>query len=633
MDPITPYKDDYIFQYWKYSTSSTQHTGYFFINELATFTTGADITVTAQYIAASSTLTVQYTNSNNSSATISFNVTSSDGVTQCSSTYGGTTSFSVKIGDVITITSKSGVKTISAGSGLTAMSMTSFKVTATTCVLSVTPAAVYTISFTLLSGSTALSDMRFMAGSSTVTYSSSSFNTVTVTEGDSITLTNIRGIKNFTYGSSSGSTLTISNITSNISVTVTPASEYTLTFIMGGSGSSLSFVEMTATSNNEETPISYNTGSASSTVGSGTSLGTAKVVEGDAVTLTAGRGIASFLVGSTAYASGSSFTPTGDTTVYAVPVDTSSLVTLTINYTNTYSSRATFKCNVKCGTETIASISTSSASSTFTYYYAVGDSWSLTDMEEGSVSSGGSSGTMTSNGATVSIKGTESCLLPGTLITMADGSYKVVEDIMPGDEVMVFDHATGKISTSFISVADYGEAKEVFVMDLNFSNRKTVKVVSEHGFFDVDLNNYVYINEKTYKDFIGHRFFALEGNGSTKGIIVTLDSVDTYWLFSETYSPASFRNLNIITEDILSMPGGVTGVFNIFELDKNMKVIPELMQRDIEKYGLFTYEEWAEHLTPEEFEAFNVRYVKVAIGKGLNTMKDLIRIAHMVTKR
>ena len=49
------------------------------------------------------------------------------------------------------------------------------------------------------------------------------------------------------------------------------------------------------------------------------------------------------------------------------------------------------------------------------------------------------------------------------------------------------------------------------------------------------------------------------------------------------------------------------------------------MNDDIQTYGLFTYEEFAEVLPVPEtiFEAFNGQYLKVALGKGLITWETL----------
>ena len=77
---------------------------------------------------------------------------------------------------------------------------------------------------------------------------------------------------------------------------------------------------------------------------------------------------------------------------------------------------------------------------------------------------------------------------------------------------------------------------------------------------------------------------------------------------------------------LLLCQGATTGLINIFEVDpETLKIDEAKYLADIERYGLFTYEEFASiYPIPEEvFEAFGGKYLKVAIGKGLTTMEQL----------
>ncbi len=100
--------------------------------------------------------------------------------------------------------------------------------------------------------------------------------------------------------------------------------------------------------------------------------------------------------------------------------------------------------------------------------------------------------------------------------------------------------------------------------------------------------------------------------------------------YTASYSPVTYGHLCYYVNGMLSMPGGIEGMFNIFEVDaQTMRYDEEKMQAEIEKYGLFTYEEFAElvPVTQEVFEAFNGEYLKVAIGKGLIDCETLNRLA------
>ena len=75
---------------------------------------------------------------------------------------------------------------------------------------------------------------------------------------------------------------------------------------------------------------------------------------------------------------------------------------------------------------------------------------------------------------------------------------------------------------------------------------------------------------------------------------------------------------------MLSMPGGIEGLFNYFEVD-NMKYDEDLMRTDIESFGLFTYDELNSVLPMDVivFESINGQYLKVAIGKHLITIERM----------
>ena len=71
----------------------------------------------------------------------------------------------------------------------------------------------------------------------------------------------------------------------------------------------------------------------------------------------------------------------------------------------------------------------------------------------------------------------------------------------------------------------------------------------------------------------------------------------------------------------------LAGLFNIFDVDaESMTYDYEAMARDIETYGLFTYEELSQYadLSKEMFDAAGGQYLKVSIGKGNLTVEELV---------
>ncbi len=225
---------------------------------------------------------------------------------------------------------------------------------------------------------------------------------------------------------------------------------------------------------------------------------------------------------------------------------------------------------------------------------------------------------------TIVVQREGNCVAEGTLITMADGSKKEVQFIESGDLLYVFNHETGQWDIAEVLFNDKEELNEFTVINLEFSNGSLIKVVSEHGFFDLELMKYVYITENNYHEFIDHRFVSgeyIDGNIETG--IVTLNKAYITQETIRVYSPVTKYHLNYLTEDILSMPGGITGLFNIFEYDESLKYNEELMNIDIEKYGLFTYEDFEGLVSEDIYNSFPTQYFKVAIEKGILTWDQL----------
>ena len=170
---------------------------------------------------------------------------------------------------------------------------------------------------------------------------------------------------------------------------------------------------------------------------------------------------------------------------------------------------------------------------------------------------------------------------------------------------------------------DSEEEAEFDIVHLYFSDGTDVKVIYEHGFWDYDLNEYVYLDRYAEK-YIGHTFAKQNGDELAK---VQLTDVVIETETTTAWSPVTAGHLCYFVNGMLSMPGGVGGLFNIFEVDpETMTYDPEAMQRDIETYGLFTYEEMNEivPLPLEMFETCGGAYLKVSIGKGNMTIDDLI---------
>lgn len=226
-------------------------------------------------------------------------------------------------------------------------------------------------------------------------------------------------------------------------------------------------------------------------------------------------------------------------------------------------------------------------------------------------------------------KSSLTCIAEGTLVMLPDGTQKPIEDLQPGDKVLVFNHETGMYEAGTMWFIDdmYMAAQEYRIINLEFSDGTVFRISYQHALFDLDLNKYVFINEANMNEFIGHRFVNVSNengeyiNGETVLVqaYVTEENI-------RVFGPISEYHFNLVTDGLLTMPSfnfDVQGMINIFEYGEGLMYDEAKMQADIEKYGVFTYEEFADLLPYEVWEKAPIAYFKVAIGKGILTWEEI----------
>ena len=280
------------------------------------------------------------------------------------------------------------------------------------------------------------------------------------------------------------------------------------------------------------------------------------------------------------------------------------------------------------------------------YSYAVtnnpsGVSWSfngnvLTLRKTGDSASGSVTIRVTDNvtnatdTCTVRYTTTGGCVATGTLIMLSDGSQVPVEKLTGDEMLLVWNMYTGDFDSAPILFIDQDDYKEYEVINLKFSDGTEVKVITEHAFWDFNLNEYVFL-DKNASQYIGHWFNKQTGTGTdfawTKVQLVNVTICQEY---SIAWSPVTYGHLCYYVNGMLSMPGNTEGLINIFDVNsEQMAYDADQMREDIELYGLYTYDEFNSVMPVSEvlFNAFNGQYLKVAIGKGIidwERIKDLI---------
>lgn len=222
------------------------------------------------------------------------------------------------------------------------------------------------------------------------------------------------------------------------------------------------------------------------------------------------------------------------------------------------------------------------------------------------------------------------CLLPDTLITLADGTYKAVKDISPYDTLLAYDHEKGELVASPMFYQFEAHSVLTTVTYLKFSNGKEVGVITSHGFYDIALHEYVKIDANNFNDYIGHSFYTakLENDGFVESS-AKLVSGRNVQMITDYYSPVSKYTFNSFCEDFLSIPDDHYDLVNFWQFDENMRIDLEQKEIDIARYGLRDYSEMSDYLSYEIFDAYNLKYLNISIARGYMTPE---KVMYMITK-
>lgn len=217
------------------------------------------------------------------------------------------------------------------------------------------------------------------------------------------------------------------------------------------------------------------------------------------------------------------------------------------------------------------------------------------------------------------------CVTGDTLVTMADGSTKRIDEVTFEDELLVWDFYNGEyavVPAAIISNHGYADRN---VITLNFEDGTNVKVVELHQFFDADSNELVSIDAESVANYVGHSFVKRDGEGYKT---VKLEDYNVEYKNTDSYGIVSALHYNILVDDMFSAdyPYLVYDLMTYFEVGDNMVYDEEKMNADVATYGLYTYDEFAEYMTCEEFDAMNIQYMKISVGKGYYTYEGILEL-------
>ena len=225
-------------------------------------------------------------------------------------------------------------------------------------------------------------------------------------------------------------------------------------------------------------------------------------------------------------------------------------------------------------------------------------------------------------------KKSSGCVASGTLITLADGTKKPIEEITAGDRLLAWDFLEGKVVERYVSGFAYHGDDDYAITTLAFSNGAELKMIEEHGVFDYDLNRFVYITEENYRDYLGHRFPIVGTDGVSE--LAVLEDVRFTVEHTGCYAVTSDGAFNVITEGLVSVVPPVK-MFNCFEMDPccKMQYDRAKWEEDIQTYGLYAYEDFAAYISEAQFEMYGYAYFRIAVEKGILTFEDVLEMIEL----
>ncbi len=218
------------------------------------------------------------------------------------------------------------------------------------------------------------------------------------------------------------------------------------------------------------------------------------------------------------------------------------------------------------------------------------------------------------------------CFTSDTLITLADGTQKRIDEITFDEQVLAWDFMTGEyVEQDIALLVNHGE-DTYRVANLEFSDGTLLRLIADHGVFDYDLNQYVYITVDNMQEYVGHRFVQYDPNGGYQ--IVTLEKAFETVEITEAYSITSSETMNAFASNILTV-APPADFYNWIPMGDKLRYDVETLSADVEKYGLYDYEVFADYVTYEQFVAWNGPYLKIPVEKGMITFDYILELIEL----
>lgn len=207
----------------------------------------------------------------------------------------------------------------------------------------------------------------------------------------------------------------------------------------------------------------------------------------------------------------------------------------------------------------------------------------------------------------------QACLVEGTLVTLADGTTKPVEDITYTDELKVWDYSTGDVGAEHPAWIEKIRTASYYQLT-RFSDGTELKTYGWHGVFDVDNNEFISVDNPD-RFYPGVRIYKVIDDQLVPVTVISTEKVEER---VNVFHVVSRQYYNIVADNVLTTDGTVM-LSNLYGFEESIKW-PNLRDQIIsDPNNLYTYADFEDIGMPERM--FNE--LRVAEGKYLYTKYGL----------
>ena len=213
------------------------------------------------------------------------------------------------------------------------------------------------------------------------------------------------------------------------------------------------------------------------------------------------------------------------------------------------------------------------------------------------------------------------CFTEGTLVTLADGSTKPIEDVTYDDLLLVYDFDRGEFGYSYpIWIATPGQYDNYYLM--KFDDGSEVEIVLSHRLFNTQDLSFEKSVDALYTQ-VGQPFFkqSVDGGGN---LVITTPKCVSIEKINKTctyYNMVTSQALNFFANGFL----GSTGISNIYTFEKlanghyihNQEQLANTRGTDTIQADLFEYEDFDTSKITYEM------YIAYRLGEAKNMAKVL----------